>query len=86
MHDINDDAFYDRIVAKIEAAKRPSKSTGGDVVALKAEIEQLRLENGHRRARANIILGWCKVEGKESVLTAPIIELLESPIKVTNNE
>lgn len=53
---------------------------------LEADNVRLKLENGHLRSRANTVLGWCKVDGKESVLTAPVIDILESTIKVTRNE
>jgi len=45
---------------------------------LNAENDRYRLENGKLRAHRNIIKSWCDVDGKEYVLTAPIITLLSS--------
>jgi hypothetical protein len=51
--------------------------TKGELHKLITKNEELRLENGNLKARINIILSWCEVDGKELVLTAPIVDLLK---------
>jgi hypothetical protein len=45
------------------------------IEALENKLNVLRLENGQLRHRSLTILNWCKA--KETVLTAPLITLLE---------
>lgn len=55
----------------------------GEVSRLTGTIEQLeryRLDNGHMQARIETIRKWC--ESKDTVTTAPLLELINAPIKV----
>ena len=47
------------------------------------KIENLNLENGHLRHRFESIKKWCSVDGKETLLVKPVLDLLNAPIPLS---